>query len=95
VLVLVSDLFDSNPGLTAKIAGELLAAGVRMVCLLALDDSGQASFDPELAGQLAGLGAPAFACTPDLFPDLMAAALQGQDLSQWAARHSVSLARAT
>ncbi len=94
VLVLVSDLFDSNPGLTAKLAGELLAAGVRLVCLLALDDSGQASFDPELAGRLAGLGAPAFACTPDLFPDLMAAALQGQDLTQWAARHRVSLARA-
>ena len=29
--------------------------------------------------------APAFACTPDLFPELMAAALDGRDLSQWAA----------
>jgi Na+-transporting methylmalonyl-CoA/oxaloacetate decarboxylase beta subunit len=28
---------------------------------------------------------PAFACTPDLFPDLMAAAIRKQDLNAWAA----------
>jgi hypothetical protein len=31
--------------------------------------------DAALAGQLAALGAPAFACTPDRFQDLMAAAM--------------------
>ena len=30
-------------------------------------------------------GVPAFACTPDLFPDLMAAAINRQDIGQWAA----------
>lgn len=36
-------------------------------------------------GRLAALGVPAFACTPDLFPDMMAAAIRKQDLNAWAA----------
>jgi hypothetical protein len=28
---------------------------------------------------------PAFACTPDLFPDLMAVAVSKGDIGQWAA----------
>jgi len=39
---------------------------------LALSDRGRPSFDHELAGKLAALGAPAFTCTPDQFPGLMA-----------------------
>ena len=35
------------------------------------------------------LGIPAFACTPDLFPDLMAAAVERRDLSRWAAEQGV------
>jgi hypothetical protein len=38
---------------------------------------------------LAELGVPAFACTPDLFPELMAAALGGHDLQAWAAAHDL------
>jgi hypothetical protein len=30
---------------------------------------------------LAALGIPAFACTPDRFPELMAAALENRDLA--------------
>ena len=36
---------------------------------------------------LAGLGVTAFACTPDAFPDLMAAAIERRDITQWAQRH--------
>ena len=39
----------------------------------------------------AELGIPAFACTPDLFPELMATAIMRQDLSSWAARHELAL----
>jgi hypothetical protein len=39
------------------------------------------------------MGIPAFACTPDLFPDLMAAAIQRQDLGMWAARNDIVTAR--
>jgi hypothetical protein len=34
------------------------------------------------------LGAPAFACTPDLFPDLMATTIQKGDIAAWAARNN-------
>ena len=37
-----------------------------------------------LRGALAALGVPAFACTPDAFPELLAAAINGRDLTGWA-----------
>lgn len=55
-----------------------------MIALLALSDSGRPSYDAEHAAALAGIGVPSFACTPDLFPDLMAAAIQHEDIGQWA-----------
>jgi hypothetical protein len=42
---------------------------------------------------MASLGVPTFACTPDLFPSMMAAAIQKQDLDLWAARHDFVTAR--
>jgi len=50
------------------------------VCLLALSDQGAPGFDRHNAAALAEMGIPAFACTPDLFPDLMAVAIQHHDL---------------
>jgi hypothetical protein len=38
---------------------------------------------------MTALGAPSFACTPDLFPDLMAVAIQKRDISAWAARNEI------
>jgi hypothetical protein len=38
------------------------------------------------------MGIPAFACTPDLFPELMAAAINRQDVAGWAARHGIPIA---
>lgn len=43
--------------------------------------------------RLALLDVPSFACTPDLFPDLMAAAIKREDIAQWAARHELATAR--
>ena len=40
--------------------------------LLALTDQGRPGYDAAMASQVAALGIPVFACTPDLFPDLMA-----------------------
>jgi hypothetical protein len=40
------------------------------------------------------LGIPCFACTPDLFPDLMAAALKRADIPQWLARQGIAVAQA-
>ena len=73
-------------------AAQLVAAGVRLIALLALSDDGRPSYDAQVARALAALGVPAFGCTPDVFPDLMGAALRGDDLARWAARHEVPLA---
>jgi Mg-chelatase subunit ChlD len=92
VLVLITDLFEgsSAQGLLTRV-GELLAAGVQLIVLLALSDDGAPSYDKENAQLLSQLGVPVFACTPDLFPDLMAAAISKRDLRQWAGERDVVL----
>jgi Mg-chelatase subunit ChlD len=96
VLVLITDLYEGgNRKAMLGRAADLTASGVNMVCLLALSDDGAPSHDPRLAAALANLGVPAFACTPDLFPDMMAAAIQKQDLDLWAARNDIVTARGT
>lgn len=90
ILVLISDLFEGgNRQQMLKRAHELVSAGVQVIALLALSDQGAPAFDPHNAAQLAEMGIPAFACTPDLFPDLMAAAIQRQDIRQWAATNDL------
>ncbi len=85
VMVLVSDLFEGgNADELLRRTRSLVESGVQLVVLLALSDSGAPSYDAELAADLATLGVPAFACTPDLFGDLMAAAIRGDDLHTWA-----------
>ena len=86
ILVLISDLYEGGIAeeMLRRIA-ELLRAGVTVVVLLALSDSGAPAYDHEHAAALAALGVPAFACTPDLFPDLLAVAVSKGDIGQWAA----------
>jgi Mg-chelatase subunit ChlD len=94
VLVLISDLYEGgNAPEMLQRAAALVESGVQMVCLLALSDSGAPAYHASYASQFASLGVPTFACTPDLFPDLIAAALTRQDLSLWAARHDIVAAR--
>jgi hypothetical protein len=94
ILVLITDLFEGgNAQETVKRAAALVQSGVNVVCLLALNDQGAPVYDQNNAGQLAALGIPSFACTPDLFPDLMAAAIQRRDLTAWAARNDIVAAR--
>ena len=87
LFVLVSDLFEGGVAdeLLKRVA-RMLADGVTVVVLLALSDSGAPAYDHEHAAALTGLGVPAFACTPDLFPDLLAVALRGGDIGQWVSR---------
>jgi hypothetical protein len=91
VMVLISDLYEGGvkDRLLNRVA-ELVGAGVRFVALLALADTGRPAYDHALAAALVELGVPAFACTPDLFPELMAAALSGHDLQTWAAAHALT-----
>jgi hypothetical protein len=72
-------------------ATELVAAGVQLVVLLALNDDGAPSYDHRHAQFLANIGVPVFACTPDKFPDLMGAALTKQDIGLWAAKEELMI----
>lgn len=92
VLILVTDLYEGgNPAKMRQKAAEMTAAGVQVIVLLALNDEGSPSYDHENAQFFTNLGIPVFACTPDLFPDLMAAALSKQDITAWAARQDIVL----
>jgi Mg-chelatase subunit ChlD len=89
IFVLISDLYEG--GVEADFmrrAATLVASGVQFVTLLALSDEGAPAFNAPLAAQLATLGVPAFACTPDRFPELLAAAIQRSDLRDWVAQQA-------
>ena len=62
-----------------------------MICLLALDDQGSPSYDKNHASRMAEIGIPVFACTPDKFADLMAAAIQKQDIERWVGDQGMAL----
>lgn len=86
VFVLISDLYEGGvESEFMKRAATMVASGIQFITLLALSDEGSPSYNAELAAQLATLGVPAFACTPDRFPELMAAAIQRADLRDFAA----------
>ncbi|MCK9192700.1 MAG: VWA domain-containing protein [Nevskia sp.] len=95
IVVLISDLIEGG------IAEQMLArasaiqrSGAQMVALLALSDEGKPVYDHHHAAALAGLGIPAFACSPDAFADLMAAAIERHDLGLWAAQRGFITERA-
>jgi hypothetical protein len=93
-LILISDLFEGgNFEQMHAQAASLVGRGVNVIALLALSDSGKpASCEPN-ARAFAAMGIPVFACTPDLFPELMAAALKRQDIAAWAASRDITLSR--
>ncbi|MBL8203868.1 MAG: VWA domain-containing protein [Blastocatellia bacterium] len=90
ILLLISDLYEGgNQQEMLKRAASLVATGVQMIALLALNDDGKPGYDHNVAQAFAAMKIPAFACTPDLFPDLMAAAINREDIGQWAAAHDI------
>jgi len=94
-LILITDLYEGGDAqaLVDRLA-RISVRGVNVIVLLALTDTGRAAYHPALAAQVASLGIPVFACTPDQFPDLMATALRRGDISGWAAEQDIKLVRA-
>ncbi|WP_417735579.1 VWA domain-containing protein [Rosistilla oblonga] len=87
LFILLTDLFEGgNQAQLVRRLGEMVESGVRVLCLLALSDSGTPCFDEALARRLSALGIPCFACTPDRLPELVEGALRGQDLQSLATR---------
>ena len=90
ILVLISDLYEG--GIAEEMlrrASAIVGSGATMVALLALSDSGRPSYDATHAAALASIGVPAFACTPDQFPELMATAIERGDIGAWAAANDI------
>ena len=92
ILVLISDLFEGGDRMEMlRKAASIRQSGVTAVALLALSDEGAPAYDHDNAAALAALDIPAFACTPALFPDLMAAAIRKRDLKAWAGDNGIAL----
>ena len=79
---LVSDLMEggNRAGLLRRIQ-EMKESGVTVICLLAIADGGKPYYDEQIAGRIASMGVPCFACNPQKMPELLERALKGQDLS--------------
>lgn len=91
VFVLISDLYEGGVrDEMLRRLRRLTEDGVQVVVLLALSDEGAPAYDHENAAALGELGIPAFACTPDAFPDLLAVALTGGDVGGWAEREHLA-----
>jgi Mg-chelatase subunit ChlD len=96
ILVLISDLYEGGVEQNLlRRAAELVQSGVQFITLLALSDEGSPAYDAGLAAKLATLGVPSFACTPDLFPSLMATAIRKEDVNTWAAGRGIATTRAS
>lgn len=89
ILVLISDLFEGgNEREMLRKVSTIKSSGVQLITLLALDDKGSPMFDRFIANEFAKMEVPAFACTPDLFSDLMAAAIKKENISMWVSRNA-------
>ncbi|HQV57817.1 MAG TPA: VWA domain-containing protein [Ilumatobacteraceae bacterium] len=95
LVVLISDLYEgANVDVLNARAASLVRSGVTVVALAALSDEGAPVFDRGQAQTLADLGIPTLACTPDAFPELFAAALEGRNVATWAHSHGGAVALA-
>jgi len=89
-LILITDLYEGgNVVDMRRRMSAIVNSGVQLITLLALNDDGAPYYDHRNAEFLAALGVPVFACTPDLFPDMMANALGKQDMQAWAGKQGI------
>jgi len=81
LLLLITDLYEggSQADLLQQL-GALKEGRTHVLCVLALNDAGKASFDRDLARKVANLDIPTFAATPNKLVDVVERALRG-DLS--------------
>ena len=93
-LILITDLYEGGDAksMLTRVAA-LKQSGVNIIVLLALSDDGHPGYHANHAEEIAAMDCPVFACTPDQFPELMAAALTRQDISQWAGARDIALVR--
>ena len=82
---LVSDLMEGgNRAAFLRRMQEMKESGVTVVCLLAIADGGRPYYDEQIAGKLAGMGIPCFACSPARLPELLQIVFSGGSLEEFA-----------
>ena len=79
---LITDLEEGgNRASLLRRLEEIKQSGASVICLLSISDRGKPCYDAQMAGRVAGLGIPCFACAPEKLPLLLERAFKGQDLS--------------
>ena len=82
IVLLISDLFEGgNTEEMFRCIAAIKESGATLIVLLALNDDGRPVYDKHNAAQLAAMEIPVFACSPDKFPEVMAAAINKQSLT--------------
>ena len=82
IVLLISDLFEGgNTEEMFRRVAAIKESGATLIVLLALNDDGRPVYDKHNAAQLAAMEIPVFACSPDKFPEVMAAAINKQSLT--------------
>lgn len=90
ILVLISDLYEGgNEEKMLQQAKKIQKKGVNFISLLALSDEGAPIYDKQVAAHYTSMNIPVFACTPDLFPSMMAAALKKEDMYHWMSKNDI------
>lgn len=83
IFFLISDLEEGgNRSAMLHRMQEMKESGVSVVSLLAISDQGKPYYDSYIAGKLAAMDIPCFACTPEKLPELLERALKKQGLSE-------------
>lgn len=91
-MVLISDLEEggSQQKMFEQVE-EMLSRGIKVIVLLALSNSGTPYYSARHAQHIASMGVPVFSCTPDLFPEMIAVALNDGDVRHVAYQHNATI----
>ncbi len=92
IFILISDLYEGgNHRELISRAAQMVGSGVNFIVLLALSDEGVPAYDKNMAANFAALNILSFACTPHLFPDLIAAAILKEDMQLFCSKHELKM----
>lgn len=92
ILILISDLVEGGDRRSfISRMSSLVSQGVQCISLVTLSDEGRPHFDTDMSAELAKLGLPCFACTPQMFPDLMAKTLSKVNIKEWASTNNIPM----
>ncbi|MBK9271064.1 MAG: VWA domain-containing protein [Saprospiraceae bacterium] len=81
ILFVISDLDEGGPVKEMIQSFQfLLQSNCNIQCIVSMDDEGKPIFNETNGQKLANLGIPVFACAPELFPDVLAQAIEDMAL---------------